>query len=207
MYLYPDPTLAIAEVPSTTRLTGLIAVSGTAWGLRLGVANANLSLQPDYPIFPGAGAGAGAAAAAAAMQCNYLATLPGDAVVMTDRVLKILANSDACSKTLDVGASCCGGLPPGRVKASDGSWCHAPDNMCAVRDQAKLNCLTTANLGVSPFPAPKIASPFSTPFTSLRKRLWPRRTSAPAKLPSPSRVRFSIPPIWSPSSMPPWMDG
>jgi len=91
-FLKPDPTEALATLPADAEVVGLLAVSGSAWNLKLGVPNASLFLHPDYFIFPDA----------ALLQCEYLRDLPGEIVVTTRTIATALAQYPACTDVLDL---------------------------------------------------------------------------------------------------------
>ena len=92
-YLLPDPTAAVEAVPEGTDLIGMLAVSGSTWSERLDVVNASLFLHPDYLAFSGG----------AALQCSYLATLPGDQLLTTRELLTTLADEPRCRRALAIG--------------------------------------------------------------------------------------------------------
>jgi hypothetical protein len=91
-FLLPDPTGALASVPNTANLMGILGISGSTWSPRLGITNANLFLNPIYLDLPGA----------ADMQCEYLQSLPGSQLMLTRTSLTMLSGSALCRDVLDV---------------------------------------------------------------------------------------------------------
>jgi hypothetical protein len=95
-FMQPDPTKAVAKVPSGVRLMGILGVSGSVWSMKLGVPNANVFLHPDYTAFP----------TGADTECAFMSARAGDALVTTATELAILRQSSVCRGLLDfAGAS------------------------------------------------------------------------------------------------------
>lgn len=90
-YLSPSPEEAVQALPAGTDLIGMLGVSGSTWSLRLGIPNANVFLHPDYLEFAGG----------ARLECEYIATLPGDSLLTTRTLLESLEKEPVCTDLLD----------------------------------------------------------------------------------------------------------